>query len=74
MTVTVDLAFDSLRVRFGTVLHLHVKRSKLLGIQSWRYGEKNYFIEYTMEGNAITCEYDDKEKFEAILKRLDELL
>lgn len=70
----VEIKFDSIRVYFGDLLHLHVKRSKLLGIQSWRYGDNNYFIEFTMEGNAIVCEYDDNEKFSAVLAQLDKLL
>jgi hypothetical protein len=74
VTPTISLEFDSLRIYFGDTLHLHVKRSKLLGVQSWRYGENNYSIEYTMDGNNILTEYDDKEKFEAILRRLDEIL
>ena len=74
MTPTVQTAFDSIRIYFGDLLHLHVQRSKLLGIQSWRNGDKNYSIQYVMVGGTVTTEYDDKEKFEAILKQLDKLI
>lgn len=55
-------------------MHLRIKRSKLLGIQSWRHGENNYFIEFTMEGGVITSDYDVEAKWKTILNGLDKIL
>ena len=73
-TITVDLEYDAIKIRFNGALHLCIKRSKLLGVQSWTYGDNNYSIEYSMEGKDILTEYDEKEKWLLILKKLDELL
>lgn len=70
----VDFAFDAIRVKYGGVIHLRLRRSALLGIQSWKRGQSNYFIEFTMVGGVITSEYDDAEKWKMILAKLDEIL
>ncbi len=72
--IEVVLKFDSIRVYFDSILFVHIKRSELLGIQSWQYGKNNYYIEFTMVGNSILTEYDDFEKFKVILTKLDEIL
>lgn len=72
--LTVELVYDAIIVRFGGALHLRIKRSKLLGIQSWRHGDKNYFIEFTMEGGVITSDYDVEAKWLAILAGLERIL
>ena len=70
---TVELGFDKIRIRFDGVLHLALVRSKLLGVHAWRYGDRNYTIEYTMTGGNITCEYDEETKSRAILEQLDDV-
>jgi hypothetical protein len=70
--VVVD--YYGIRIYFGAVLHLHVKRSKLLGVQSWRDGETNYSIEFVLNGGSVRAEYDDRATWETILKALDEVL
>lgn len=72
--IEVKLDFDSIKIVFNGSLHLHVKKSKLLGVQSWRYGDNNFFIEYIMDGNTITTEYDDVDKFKFILSKLETML
>lgn len=72
--IRVELHFDAIKIYFGNLLHAYILRSKLLGIQSWRAGENNYFIEYTLNGNNLLTEYDDLEKFQAVLKGLEEIL
>ena len=64
----------SIRIYFGEVLHLYVKRLELLGLQSWRDGEHSYSIEFTLTGGSITAEYDDADKWRVILKALDDIL
>ena len=73
--ISVETAFDAIKVRFGDVLHLHIIRSEFLGMQSWLYREgKKYCIEFTMKGGVVLCEYDSRDKFETILAALDKVL
>lgn len=73
--IAVEVKFDSIRVTVGGVLHLHVTRSKLLGVQSWvKTEEARFFIEYTMVGGAICCDYDTREKWTSILEQLARVL
>lgn len=71
----VELKFDSIRIYFGALLHLSIRRSELFAVQSWRRGAANYFIEYTARGGAaVLTEYDSREKFAAVLRQLDAAL
>jgi hypothetical protein len=72
--ITVDLAYDAIRVKFGGVMHLNIKRSALLGIQSWRHGANNYFIEFTLSGGGVTSDYDDETKWKTIINGLEKVL
>lgn len=73
--ISVELHYDAIRVKFCGLMHLNIKRSALLGIQSWRHGDENYFIQFTMDGGAeITSDYDDVEKWKAILIGLEKIL
>lgn len=73
--IQVVRTFDAIRVLFDGVLHLHITRSELLGVQSWvRQSQCRWFIEYTMRGGVITCDYDGVEKWHTILEQLAEQL
>lgn len=74
MDIKIELGYDALKIYFNGVLHLRLKLSALLGVQSWRMGANNYFIEYTMVGGSITTEYDSEEKWKPILAAIDDLL
>lgn len=65
---------DSIRFYFAGAMHVAIKRTRLLGIRSWRKAEL-FFVEFTMEtGAAITVEYDIREKWLAVLAALDGLI
>lgn len=72
--VRVELGYNCLKVYFLDTLHLRIKLSELIGVQSWRTGDKNFSIEYTMIGGSVTTEYDCPEKWKAILSGVDRLL
>lgn len=72
MIPTVKLEFGAVKIFFGDVLHLSIKRSDLLGIQSWKYRDQ-FCIEYTLKGGDILTEYEHLEHFEAILKGLEKV-
>lgn len=76
MSLSVEMSFNALRVRFGGLTHLRIDATKLIGFQSWRegYGNRKFVIEYTTTGGQIVCEYDNEEKWKAILAGLDSVL
>jgi hypothetical protein len=73
-SIKVQTTFDMVRVLFGDTIHLMFARSKFIGLQSWMYGNRNYFIEITLDGGTIQTEYDDVEKWKSILKELGNIL
>jgi hypothetical protein len=73
--VEVKAEYDALRILFNGVLHVHLIRSKFLGMQSWmRRPEGKYCIEFTMADGTITCDYDSQEKWQAVLDGLAKTL
>lgn len=75
MTPQVSLTHYSLKVHFGTALHLRIPRNDLIGFQAWQDGPTHFSIEYTIRnGQPIRCEYDERSKWLAILAGLDEVL
>jgi hypothetical protein len=76
MKITVDMEYNSLKVRFGDITHLRIDATKLIGHQSWRegYGNRKFVIEYMTTGGPIVCDYDSEDKWKAILAGLDAAL
>lgn len=72
--IKVIRTFNAIRVMFNGVLHLHIARDDLLGVQSWvRESQKPitcWSIEYTLRGGVITCDYDSEEKWRTILDQM----
>jgi len=64
----------SIRIYFGNVLHVYLKRSAFLGLQSWSDSSNEFSIEFALVGGSLIVEYDDAEKWLAILKGLDGIL
>lgn len=70
--IVVKLEFDSLRVYIKNTLHVHIRRSDLLGVQSWQW--PNYYaIEYVMKGGTVLTEYTEIETWLSILTQLQTL-
>ncbi len=75
--VTAKKDFRSFRVYIDGFIHLEILMESYNGMQSWLEGlvKYNYFIEfYQKDGDAILCEYDDKQIWLDILKLIDENL
>lgn len=73
--IEVTAEFEAVVVRIGGVLHIWLDRRKLLGISSWvMTGRRQYFIEFIMDGNTITTDYDSQEKWESILNQVESVL
>lgn len=75
MKVKVTRHFDAIRIHIGSILHLHLDRSKLLAVHSWRddRGAK-WCIEYVFAGGSTVCEYDNARKFREVLSKVEAAL
>lgn len=64
---------ECIKVYINDLLHLAFSREELIGVQSWFKGgaARMYYIQITLKGSCITCEYDDREKWAAVLAALD---
>lgn len=71
MNVEVQFGYYTIRIRIDGVLHLLLLRSEFLGFQAWKDNDTQYCIEYVMKGGSMQCEYDTREKWQAILAKLD---
>ena len=83
MTITLVNKRKYYIIYFNGLIHLMINKSEFLGIQSWRepttpedrargFNEVKFTIEYYFKTRCITCEYDKIEKWETILKLIDQ--
>lgn len=62
----------SVKVHVNDILHIHFMREKYIGIAAWQYEKESmFYIEITMVGGVITCDYDKREMWVAILAELE---
>lgn len=74
MTPEIAVSYESIKIRFGGVLHLHLQRP-IFAVQSWvQERQAKFTIQYTTAGGEVTSEYDEREKWQAILVALDKIL
>jgi hypothetical protein len=86
MIVRAEIAFTSVRVYLGDVLHLDFRRGAYLGLQAWKYApvveagsdlvvRSGYWaIEIYLTGAApILAEYEREETWRAVLDALEKL-
>jgi hypothetical protein len=74
MTPEVVVSYESIKIRFGGILHVHLQRP-IFAVQSWvQERQVKYTIQYTTAGGDVTSEYDDREKWASILTALDKIL
>jgi hypothetical protein len=74
MRPEVSVSYESIKIHFGGVLHLHLQRP-IFSVQSWVHeNQKRYTIQYLTSGGEVTSEYDDREKWISILIALDKIL
>lgn len=72
--IEVTPEFEAIAVRLNGVLHLWLQ-TPVLAVQSWiMRGRRQYFIEFTLVGGTVTTDYDTREKWEAILRGLQNVL
>lgn len=74
--IEVKVRYNAICIFINEVLHLRVNnRLKLLGVQAWeRRPEGKWIIEYVMDGATMESDYDDREKWLAVLDGLSRIL
>ncbi len=75
LTYNCTVGDNTIRLFINDILHLVVKQSELVGIQSWITGDKTkfYHIEYYFKSDAFFhSEYDCPIKWKSILDLLNE--
>lgn len=74
MTITSYIDDKYFRVYINDLIHVALKRSTIIGVNTWTESEKQYFIEYTLVGGVVKCEYDSEDKWTAVLNELNKLI
>jgi len=74
MTVSRTILSGFVKIYIDGLLHLSFYKNRLSGVQSWYHGPDFYAIELTLSDAVITTEYDSREKWEQILRELDQVL
>lgn len=74
MPPEIVVTYESIKIRFGGLLHLHLQRP-IYAVQSWvQERQAKFTIQYSTAGGEVTSEYDSREKWESILSQLDKVL
>ena len=74
MQITSKIESASVKVYANDILHIHFMRDQFVGLQSYQYGaEPMFYIEITLEGGVISCDYDQREMWINILAELDKV-
>lgn len=69
--ITKRITYDITKICFGDTVHLAFTRREVVGFQSWKQAGV-FSIEITFrDGAKITTEYDEREKWERVLKLLE---
>lgn len=75
LNIKVTQEFEAIIIQINGVMHLWLDRKKLCAVNSWvMLGRRQWFIEYTMENATFTTDYNDRDKWEEILKQLEIVL
>lgn len=62
------------KIFIDDLLHVSIKRTELIGLQSWLTDEENgcwYYIEYILKNREILTGYDKRDTWTKILTLLD---
>lgn len=74
MKITSKIEHAGIKVYVNDLLHIHVAREKFIGLQSWQYeSEGMFYVEITLTGGVITCDYDRRDMWVGVLTELEKL-
>lgn len=72
MKITSRISHASVKIYINDTLHIHFLREKYLGMQSWQFeNETMFYIELTMDGGVIRCDYDRRDLWTGVLTELE---
>lgn len=72
MKITSNISQASIKIYINDVLHIHYKRDKFVSLQSWQYeSEQMFYIEVILDGDVMTCDYDNRTLWTGILAELN---
>lgn len=74
MKIEIQLNHYDLRVLIDELLHIYILRDEFIGFQTWADDESMFVIEYYTKTNKITTQWNNKEKWEQLVKSLNEKL
>lgn len=69
--IRLEVGSEIFKLSIDGYLHLSFRVSELKGIQSWKEEKGLWTIEYYFDGFTILTEYDRRQRWEVILKILD---
>lgn len=72
LLITRDKHGDYIKIYINGMLHVCVKQKYLLGLQAWVDRPGWYVIEFTLRRNVMKVEYNTFEKWNTVLKLLEE--
>lgn len=71
MKIEAETTFNKFRVRINGVIQMSIERN-IDTFQSWITDESYYAIEVQVKGSTALYEYDSREKWESIIKKMEE--
>jgi hypothetical protein len=74
MDVSHTIRNNTVKIFISGILHIYFRREHLRGLQSWQFGKDQFVIEVKLKDATLTLEYDQREKWTAILTALDTCL
>jgi hypothetical protein len=75
MNITSTSNTDYIRIFINNTLHVYILKENLLAINSFNNAENDYSIQINFKSNnTIFLQYDNKQKWVAVLKELNSKL
>lgn len=74
MKTEIQLNHYDLRILIDGLPHIYILRDEFVGFQTWADDESMFVIEYYTKTNKITTQWNNKEKWEQLIKSLNEKL
>ena len=74
MKVEIQINHYDLRLMIDELPCVYILRKEFVGFQSWKDDESMYVIEFYTKRNKITTEWNKKEKWDQILKEINDKL
>lgn len=72
MKISSAISHASVKIYVNDILHIHFRREKFIGLQSWRYEkEEMFYIEINLTDGVMTCDYDRSDMWTEILTELN---